>query len=275
MVNYCLGKTNDRGTEAQRHREEAPWTTFRAKPSSAFRLWLGCDKLKLELKIESSFDEAQGVCYSLSRISLAGLPPGAQEFQQASVAVKTIALGSDRAAKIMAVRASVARLAEIDPDWAHVNVVARRVEINAPAMPLTDWQLMEGARERALAVRDSLRSRRLEADIYVGLEGGFHSISIGGEWHTFLRGWAYATDGERGAFGAAPSISVPANIVKSVVEGRRELSVVIDEVAGGRDIRSKQGAWGVLSRDMVTRSMSFELALIAAFAPFYNPKFYS
>jgi inosine/xanthosine triphosphatase len=191
------------------------------------------------------------------------------------VAVKTIALGSDRAAKIMAVRASVARVAAIDPDWADVNVVARRVEISAPAMPLTDWQLMEGARERALAVRDSLRSRRLEADIYVGLEGGFHSISISGEWHTFLRGWAYATDGERGAFGAAPSISVPADIVKKVIQGRRELGVVIDEVAGGRDIRSKQGAWGVLSRDMVTRSMSFELALIAAFAPFYNPKFYA
>jgi inosine/xanthosine triphosphatase len=191
------------------------------------------------------------------------------------VAVKTIALGSDRAAKIMAVRASVARVATIDPEWADVNVVARRVETSAPAMPLTDWQLMEGARERALAVRDSLHSRRLEADIYVGLEGGFHSISVGGEWHTFLRGWAYATNGEKSAFGAAPSISVPAEIVKNVVQGRRELGVVIDEVAGGRDIRSKQGAWGVLSRDLVTRSLSFELALIAAFAPFYNPKFYS
>ena len=190
------------------------------------------------------------------------------------MAVKTIALGSDRAAKIMAVRASVARVATIDPDWAHANVVARRVEISAPAMPLTDWQLMEGARERALAVRDSLHSRRLQADIYVGLEGGFHSISIGGEWHTFLRGWAYATDGDRGAFGAAPSISVPAEIVKGVVQGRSELGTVIDEVTGGRDIRSKQGAWGVLSRDLVTRSMSFELALIAAFAPFYNPKLY-
>lgn len=175
----------------------------------------------------------------------------------------------------MAVRASVARVAEIDPEWAQVNVVARRVETSAPAMPLTDWQLMEGARERALAARDSLRSRRLEADIYVGLEGGFHSISIAGEWHTFLRGWAYATDGERSAFGAAPSISVPEEIVKSVVQGRRELGTVIDEVTGGRDIRSKQGAWGVLSRDLITRSMSFELALIAAFAPFYNPKFYS
>lgn len=188
--------------------------------------------------------------------------------------MKTIALGSDRAAKIMAVRASVARVAAIDPDWANANVVARRVDTSVPSMPLTDWQLMQGAQERAFAVRQSLKNRRLEADIYVGLEGGFHSVSIAGEWHTFLRGWAYATDGERGAFGAAPSISVPNDIVKSVVEGRHELGTVIDEVTGGRDIRSKQGAWGVLSRDLVTRSMSFELALIAAFAPFYNSKMY-
>lgn len=174
----------------------------------------------------------------------------------------------------MAVRASIARVAAIDAGWADINVVARRVETSVPNMPLTDWQLMQGARERAFAVRDSLAHRRLEADIYVGLEGGFHSVSIEGEWHTFLRGWAYATDGERGAFGAGPSIAVPADIVKRVVEGR-ELGDVIDEVTGGRDIRSKQGAWGILSRDLVTRSMSFELALVAAFAPFYNPRLYS
>jgi inosine/xanthosine triphosphatase len=192
------------------------------------------------------------------------------------VPVKTIALGSDRAAKIMAVRASVGRIATIDSSWANANVVARRVTTSLPAMPLTDWQLMEGARERALAVRDSLKNRRLEADIYVGLEGGFHSISIEGEWHTFLRGWAYATNGsDKSAFGAAPSISVPAEIVKSVVEGRRELGLVIDDVSGSHDVRSRQGAWGVLSRDLVTRSMSFELALIAAFAPFYNPQVYA
>ena len=189
--------------------------------------------------------------------------------------VKTIALGSDRAAKIMAVRASVARIAAIDSAWAEANVVARSVTTNIPAMPLNDWQLMQGARERALAVRDTLRSRRIDADIYVGLEGGFHSISIEGEWHTFLRGWAYATDGEKGSFGAAPSISVPPAIVKSVIEGRRELGLVIDEVSGGRDVRSRQGAWGVLSRDLVTRSLSFELALIAAFAPFYNAALYT
>ena len=211
----------------------------------------------------------------------------------------------------MAVRASIARVATIDPAWGMIKLVARPVTINAPAMPLTDAQLMQGARERALAVCQLLKRQRLEADLYVGLEGGFHSIEIDGETHTFLRGWAYVTDGAdgdltdntavdviesvgdgtnddaghsvsntrarraRGCFGASPSISVPESITKSVIEGQRELGLVIDEVAGGRDVRSRQGAWGILSRDLVTRSLSFELALIAAFAPFYNPELYT
>ena len=189
--------------------------------------------------------------------------------------IERIALGSDRAAKIMAVRASIARVAEIDSAWCDASVVARSVKTDTPAMPLTDWELMSGARQRALAVREMLFDQNLGADLYVGLEGGFHSISVDGEWHTFLRGWAFVTDGERNSFGMSPSIGVPDAIVKDVIGGKRELGIVIDEVAGMRDVRSRQGAWGVLSRDLLTRSMSFEAALIAAFAPFYNPEMYS
>src|SRR6266404_1868292 len=189
--------------------------------------------------------------------------------------IERIALGSDRAAKIMAVRASIARVAEIVSSWRNASVVARKVETDAPAMPLNDWELMSGARQRALAVREILVGQKLDADLYVGLEGGFHSISVDGEWHTFLRGWAFVTDGERGSFGMSPSIEVPDTIVKDVIGGKRELGIVIDDFAGIRDVRSKQGAWGVLSRDLLTRSMSFEAALIAAFAPFYNSKLYS
>ena len=187
--------------------------------------------------------------------------------------IERIALGSDRAAKIMAVRASVARVAEIDAAWRSASIVARPVKTDAPLMPLTDWELMSGARQRAQAVRKILLEQKLSADLYVGLEGGFHSISLEGEWHTFLRGWAFVTDGERGSFGMSPSIEVPDSIVKEGVTGR-ELGIVIDEVAGMRDVRSKQGAWGVLSRDLLTRSDSFEAALLAAFAPFYNAKLY-
>ena len=174
----------------------------------------------------------------------------------------------------MAVRAGIARIANIDAAWRDASVVARSVKTNAPAMPLTDWELMQGARERAFAVQEILVGQKLAADLYVGLEGGFHSISVEGEWHTFLRGWAFVTDGERGSFGMSPSISVPESIVKNVIQGKRELGLVIDEVAGIHDVRSKQGAWGVLSRDLLTRAMSFEAALIAAFAPFYNTELY-
>ena len=186
-----------------------------------------------------------------------------------------IALGSDRAAKLMAVRAAVARIASIDARWSEATITARVVETDTPAMPLTDWQLMHGARFRAEAVREQLQKEGLSAQLYVGLEGGFHSILLDDEWHTFLRGWAYAFDGERGYFGASPSVTVPPLIADMVIDGKRELGVVIDEVAGERDVRSRQGAWGVLSRDLLTRSMSFEAALIAAFAPFYNPRLYT
>src|SRR5947209_10537431 len=185
-----------------------------------------------------------------------------------------IALGSARAAKIMALRWACARIGERDARWQHAELVARTVETDAPRMPLNDTQLMRGAFERASAVRELLRSEGARADFYVGLEGGFHSITFDGARHTFLHGWAYASDGARGYFGHAPAVTVPAAIVARVEGTGRELGEVIDEVAGERDVRSRQGAWGVLTRGLLTRSMSFETALVAAFAPFYNGRLY-
>jgi non-canonical (house-cleaning) NTP pyrophosphatase len=186
-----------------------------------------------------------------------------------------IALGSERAAKVAALHSSLARICSLDAAWCGAVVIARAVELAAPAMPLTDMELMCGARERADMVRASLEREGESAELYVGLEGGFHSMQLDGRWHTFLRGWAYATDSERGCFGVSPSISVPDSLARRVIEGGLELSQVIDEVANERDVRSRQGAWGVFSRDLLTRAMSFEAALIAAFAPFYNAQLYA
>ena len=185
-----------------------------------------------------------------------------------------IALGSARAAKIMALRSACARVAEVDPRWRRAELVSRAVETDAPRMPLNDTQLMRGARDRADAVRELLSGEGLGADFFVGLEGGFHSITFDSTRHTFLHGWAYVTDGARGHFGHAPAVTVPAGIVARVERTGRELGEVMDEVAGERDVRSRQGAWGVLSRGLLTRSMSFETALVAAFAPFYNARVY-
>lgn len=185
-----------------------------------------------------------------------------------------VALGSARAAKIMALRAACLRVGEADAAWRRAEIVSRAVETDAPRMPLTEMQLMRGARDRAEAVRTALYREGRAADFYVGLEGGFHSVTFEGRRQTFLQGWAYVTDGERGAFGAAPSVLVPADIVRRVEGTGRELGEVIDEAAGERDVRSRQGAWGVLTRGLLTRSMSFETALVAALAPFYNARVY-
>lgn len=185
-----------------------------------------------------------------------------------------IALGSNRAAKIEALRAAIARIATIDQRWSEAEIIAFSVETDAPAMPLSDEELMLGARARAEAASESLKRDGRDAHFFVGLEGGFHSIDLEGERITFLRGWAYVTDGHRGSLGSGPSIPVPDSIVRSVIEGNRELGVVIDEVAGETDVRSRQGAWGVLSLDLLTRAASFESALVAAFAPFYNERFF-
>jgi inosine/xanthosine triphosphatase len=185
-----------------------------------------------------------------------------------------VALGSARSAKIMALRAACARVGEVDPRWRRAEIVARAVETGAPRMPLNDTQLMRGASERAGAVRELLESEGRRADFYVGLEGGFHSITFEGVRRTFLHGWAYASDGSRGYFGHAPAVTMPPSIVARVERTGRELGDVIDEVAGELDVRSRQGAWGVLSKGLLTRAMSFETALVAAFAPFYNARLY-
>jgi non-canonical (house-cleaning) NTP pyrophosphatase len=142
-------------------------------------------------------------------------------------------------------------------------------------MPLNDTQLMRGARNRAEAVCQLLEREGGPADFYVGLEGGFHSITFDGARQTFLHGWAYVSDGARGYFGHAPAVTVPPCIVARVERTNRELGEVVDEVAGAADVRSREGAWGVLSKGLLTRAMSFETALVAAFAPFYNARLYA
>lgn len=53
-----------------------------------------------------------------------------------------------------------------------------------------------------------------------------------------------------------------------------ELGVAIDRFAGAVGIRDAQGAWGVLTGNLVSRQESFRLAVLTAFAPFYNWKMY-
>jgi non-canonical (house-cleaning) NTP pyrophosphatase len=90
----------------------------------------------------------------------------------------------------------------------------------------------------------------------------------------FLQNWAYVTDGSRGAFGQSGSILLPEALAARVVDGGVELAKAIDDFAGGKGIRDAQGAWGVFTRNMITRQDAFRTAVINAFAPFFNATLY-
>ena len=57
-------------------------------------------------------------------------------------------------------------------------------------------------------------------------------------------------------------------------QGPLQLAEDIDEFSGKEDVRSKEGAYGVLSRNIYTRSQAFESALINAMLPFLHHTYY-
>ncbi len=190
-----------------------------------------------------------------------------------------VALASQREPKLAALRAALDTLAQSEllphlRDEEEVRIITREIEGHGPAMPLCDEEMMIGAQSRAQLLAELLESDSIRADYYVGLEGGFHIEVVGEEELIFLRGWAYVSDGKRGYFGAGPSIAVPHEIADRVMQGGEELSEVIDHLAGERDVRSRQGTWGVLTRNLVDRMETFRLALLSAMAPFYNSAMY-
>jgi inosine/xanthosine triphosphatase len=185
-----------------------------------------------------------------------------------------IAVGSTRRPKLQAVQEAAASFASGLGLGAQLGIQGYEVESGVSHTPVSREELMRGARQRAEALRQMLRGSGASADYCVGLEGGLNVVSENGERRVFLESWAYVSDGVRGHFGCSGSIEIPEALAEEVLDGGVELAVAIDRYAGAVGIRDAQGAWGVLTGNLVSRQESFRLAVLTAFAPFYNAKMY-
>jgi len=156
---------------------------------------------------------------------------------------------------------------------------------------------MRGARQRDEALAAVARETAEPWRYFIGLEGGIdvvheyfsiqevaeHNIASFGARRVFLESWAYVSDGARGYFGRSGGVELPEALAYEVLEKEIELSEAIDRFAmqqnpdrfaNASGIRNAQGAWGVLSGDLISRQEAFRVAVLAAFAPFYNAKMY-
>lgn len=185
-----------------------------------------------------------------------------------------IAVGSIRRPKVNAVQEAAASFAMHFGGGTVCEVTGYEVGSGVSHTPASREELMLGARQRAETLRQKLRRDGIAAEFYVGVEGGLDVATESGVRRVFLESWAYVCSQQRGHFGCSGSIELPAPLAEKVLSRGVELASAIDEFAGSVGIRDGQGAWGVLSRNLISRQDSFRIAVIAAFAPFYNAAMY-
>ena len=180
-----------------------------------------------------------------------------------------ILLGSTRPAKVDGAREALRAIASIDSRFGEAEVRSVDLTDVAPRMPMTEAEILAGAeaRARALLARfDGGGASRLA----VGLEGGLDPVVVEGRTRYALKTWAAVTDGTTWGYGAGGTIVIPDRVAGAVLAGA-ELGDVIDGL-GGAGTRSVRGAWGVLTRDLISRRDAFRIAVLSACAPFFHPE---
>jgi len=190
-----------------------------------------------------------------------------------------VAVGSTRGPKVEAVRRALAILKERLPGFVgdDLRMIARSVPSGTASTPLSSAQLMEGARTRAHGLFDVLSEEGTVPALSIGLEGGLRSeIAEGGDQPVVsLEAWAYTTDGVHGFFGSSGCVPLPDELARAVLEGGEDLGPAADAFYGQQDVAGRQGTFGILTAELVTREEAFVRALLHALAPFYNASAYA
>lgn len=135
-----------------------------------------------------------------------------------------------------------------------------KVSSGVKDQPDTDEETIRGARNRIAA----LRILDPSADYYVGLEGGVEKI----DGKMFAFAWAVVAN-HTGKIGEARTASfmLPPQVASLIEEGV-ELGHANDQVFGTENSKQKNGALGILTNDLITRTSEYSSTIILALVPF-------
>lgn len=131
--------------------------------------------------------------------------------------------------------------------------------------PMSDAETLEGAGNRA----EGAKQARPEADFWVGIEGGI--AESGGGMLAFA--WMVIL-GHRGrGEGKSAAFHLPPKVVE-LIRGGMELGEADDVVFGQENSKQSNGAVGLLTGDIITRTTLYVPALQMALIPFRRPELY-
>ncbi len=151
------------------------------------------------------------------------------------------------------------------------SVEVRGIEVDSgvPPQPI-GHETFEGAKNRALELRKMDKTENLNADFYVGIEGGI--INLISRWFAF--GSICVLDREgRWGFGTSPLFELPQSVVEQLLNGM-ELGRVMDEITGVKNMKQKGGAIGFFTKGVMDRKKLYVHGLTVALVPFMNERLY-
>ena len=168
-----------------------------------------------------------------------------------------IVVGSKNPVKIEATRMAFERAF---PDE-EIEVVGKSVKSGVSDNPMTDEETYTGAKNRAEALyKDFLN----EYDFFVGIEGGvdmLHEDMIAFAW-IFIIYKDGRVNSTRSAF-----FKLPKKVAELVKQGY-ELGTADDMVFKDKNSKQKQGAVGILTKNILTRTSFYADTLIFTLIPF-------
>lgn len=169
-----------------------------------------------------------------------------------------VAVGSQNPVKIEATRRAFEALWP-EEAWEVFGIDASS---GVSLQPMSDEESIRGARNRA---RQALE--RTGADYGVGLEGGLHKIGA----YYFDCGWVVAInrEGDEG-IGSTARIVTPPRIIKLILEGM-ELGAANDAVFGVTNSKQGEGHFGLMTKNVITRSDGYMQGVVMALSRFVHP----
>ena len=166
------------------------------------------------------------------------------------------------------VKLNAARVAA-EKKWPDVEIISCEVESGISEQPLSDEETRNGARNRALASLATKIDGANEEALGIGLEGGVFTQENGELWSTVwvavadIDGKIYESNGAR--------FRVPEVIAKTIRAGE-EMGPVVSQMFGGRDVRSTNGAIGIITKDFVDRTEEYAAIAKMALGIWYGRK---
>lgn len=174
----------------------------------------------------------------------------------------TIAIGSKNPVKIESVKLAFSKMF---PDQKFL-FQGFSVDSGVSGQPIGELETKKGAQNRV----NNIFKTNPDFDYYVGIEGGSKHTKIGME--TFA--WVYIkSKNKQNSFGRTASFFLPKPIVALIKTGK-ELGEADDIFFNRSNSKQSNGAIGILTHDVITRTIYYESAVILALIPFKNPDIY-